>query len=134
MLTYIDAAAASILTLITIAVVLGPTIFPQEELTTNDICYLQKVASQILRVSMTVGYTNELARLYEIGYPLTPLLIKISQLCPQNLVCSLKIYAHETNSPVACIGSIHSTIFGESSIFITTLKGKVDLICQVSRK
>lgn len=133
-LTLTDMAAASILTLMIVVSVLVQSLLPGEGLITNEICYRQKVASQILEASMINGCLSKLARLYEAGHGLDSVLNEMSQLCPQNLVCCLKIYVSENNGLIACTGSIHDTLYGESSVLITTLRGKMDLICQVSRR
>ncbi|MEM2851338.1 MAG: hypothetical protein QXW18_06015 [Candidatus Bathyarchaeia archaeon] len=131
-LSMTDAMTALCFSVVVILAVCVHTYSNNDYLLAAQTSYLQKVAQQILLVSAMKGYFTELINKVELGQEITPILVKIGDLCPPELTC--RLYILYNGKLLTFFGYLADPVFGEAKYFVTTSRGMLEVICQVSAK
>jgi hypothetical protein len=131
-LSMTDAMTALCFSVVVILAVCVHTYSNNDYLLAAQTSYLQKVAQQILLVSAMRGYFTELINKVELGQDVTTVLVKIVDLCPSELAC--RLYVLYNGKLLTFFGHLADPVFGEAKYFITTSRGAMEVICQVSAK
>ncbi len=127
-LTLVDSASA--LGFIFVLLIASLThVNPSNNTLAMEMEYYQKIAEQVLLISVVKGSMKELAEEIESERELTLTLLKMALSCPSELACRLYVYSE--GRILGSFGVLHDTIYGEARFFLTLKSGAV-VICQIS--